>query len=312
MAIIIPKQDIKLESAGDIEKYARKLLRAADVGDRLLTPQEDVLSCAELVLNGGIDLDDFAESFFGKTTEILRTGLGKLLGFLDFREKIITISPDLSESKKPFVTFHEVSHNMLPWQVATYSYFADCNESLRPDIETKFEKEANYGSAQLLFQCDRFEKEAKDFEMSLRTGIKLKEDYGASFHSTFWNYVATSHTSCTLLILRKCKYAELYNGNMEQPHELLYPVASKKFMEEFGGLSLPDKFYSDHPFTQPINPFINGSSILEGEIALKNINAEKVVVKFETWSNSYNLFVLMWKKPRIKLRKAHIQFSTTF
>jgi hypothetical protein len=52
-------------------------------------------------------------------------------------------------------------------------------------VVMKSEQEANYWSAQLLFQCYRFEKEASEFELSLRTGIRLKQDYGASFHSTF-------------------------------------------------------------------------------------------------------------------------------
>jgi hypothetical protein len=308
---IIRLQNTELDSARDIEKYSRRLLRAADVGDRLPTPRDDILSCAELVINGSIDLDDYEESFLRKASNALISGLGKLLGFLDFREKIITINPDVSESRKPFVTFHEVSHNMLPWQIATYEYFADSNETLRPDIKTSFEKEANYGSAQLLFQCDRFEKEAREFELSLRTGIKLKQDYGASFHSTFWNYVATNSNPCVLLVMRQCQYAELYNGNMEQAYELLYPVASKKFMEEFGGMPLPDKYYSDHPFTHLVNkPLIVTSDVYEGEIALKNRNGEKVAANFEAWTNSYNLFVLIWKKPKVRLRKKRIVFNS--
>lgn len=307
---IIPKQQNKLESAKDIEENARRLLRAASVGERLPTPQDDILSCAELVISGEIDLIDYKRSFISKASNALISGLGKLLGFLDFREKVITISPDLSEARRPFVTFHEVSHNMLPWQVAAYDYFADSNETLRPDIEAKFEREANYGSAQLLFQCGRLEKEARDLELSLRTGIKLKADYGASFHSTFWNYVATNREPCLLLILKRCQYTELINGKMVCPYELLYTVASKKFIEEFGGMSLHDKFYSDHPFTNFLNdPLVPVSYVHPGEIALKNINCDKVECQFEAWSNSYNLFVLLWKKPTRRLRRKRILFQ---
>ena len=297
----------KPDSAQDIKKYARRLLRAADVGDRLPTPQDDILSCAELALSGAIDLDDYKESFFQKASSALISGLGKLLGILDVREKTIIISPDISDSRRPFITFHEVTHDMLPWQVDTYKYFEDNNETLRPDIEKRFEKEANYGSAQLLFQCDRFEKEAKGYELSLRTAIELKQDYGTSFHSIFWNYVATNNKSCALLVFRRCGYAEFYNGRMEQPYELLYPVTSKKFLKEFGGMTLPDKYYSDHPFTQLMNgPSIDIKDVYEGEIALKNRNGEKVNVNFEAWTNSYNLFVLIWKKPRITLRRRRV------
>ena len=92
--------DTEPDSKQDIKKYAQRLLRAADVGDRLPTPQDDILSCAELVLSGTIDLDDYKESFFQKAGNALISGLGKILGILDVREKIIIISPDTSDSKK--------------------------------------------------------------------------------------------------------------------------------------------------------------------------------------------------------------------
>nr|CBX28279.1 hypothetical protein N47_G36030 [uncultured Desulfobacterium sp.] len=301
----------ELDSAEDIAKYARQLLRAADVGDRLPTPQEDILNCAKLVLSGGIDIDDYKESFWGMASSSLISGLEKILGILDVREKTIIISPDVTESKKPFITFHEVSHDMLPWQVETYKYFEDNYETLRPDIARQFEKEANYGSVQLLFQCDRFEKEAREFDLSLRTGIKLKQDYGASFHSTFWNYVATHSKSCALFVMQQCKYSELYKGNMEQPYELLYPVASKKFINEFNGTCIDNKYYSDHPFTQIMNkPIVGVADIYDGEILLKNKNGERVDANFEAWTNSYNLFVLIWKKSRFYLYRKRIVFDS--
>jgi len=306
----IPLKNTEPESARDIEKYARRLLRAADVGDRLPTPKEDILKCSELVLSGGIDLDDYAESYLRKKSRALISGLGKILGILDVRDKTVIISPDVPESRKPFVTFHEVSHDMLPWQVDTYKYFADSNEALRPDIEWQYEKEANFGSAKLLFQCDRFQKEAKEYELSLRTGRKLKQDYGTSYHSTFWNYVETNSNSCFLLVMRQCNYTVMHDGSMQLPYQLLYPVASAKFIDEFGGMALPEKFYSDHPFIQPLDdPTVDSSEVYEGEVSLKNRNGEKVDTRFEAWTNTYNLFVLIWKKPKFQLRKKRVLFS---
>ncbi len=98
---------------------------------------------------------------------------------------------------------------------------------------------------------------------------------------------------------------------MEQAYELLYPVASKKFMVEFGGMPLPDKYYSDHPFTQLVNkPLVVTSDVCEGEIALKNRNGEKVDANFEAWTNSYNLFVLIWRKPKIRLPRKRVVFNS--
>lgn len=306
----IPSKTTEPDSARDIEKYARRLLRAADVGNRLPTPQEDILKCRKLVLSGGIDLDAYAESKFRKKSRALISGIGKIMGILDFRDKTVIISPDVPETRKLFVTFHEISHDMLPWQVDTYIYFADSNEALRPDIEWKYEKEANFGSVQLLFQCGRFQKEAREYELSLRTGRKLKQDYGTSYHSTFWNYVETNSKSCVLLIMRQCNYAVMHDGNMELPYRLLYPVASEKFIDEFGGMSLPDLYYSDHPFIQTLDdPNVDSSEVYDGEISLKNRNDEKIATRFEAWTNSYNLFILIWKKPKFQMRKKRVLFS---
>jgi hypothetical protein len=40
----------------DATKYAREILRKADVGDTLPTPVDDVVACADLVVSGEVDL----------------------------------------------------------------------------------------------------------------------------------------------------------------------------------------------------------------------------------------------------------------
>lgn len=310
MAIISQREDTQPDSASDIEKYTGNLLRAAGVGDKLPTPQNDIIECAELVLEGGIDLDDYGKSLFNKSKEALFSGLKKILGVLDVREKVIIISPDVSDPQKPFITYHEVTHNILPWQVDTYKYFADNNEILRQDIKNQYEKEANFGSTKLLFQGDRFRKEAMDYEFSLRTAIKFKEDYCSSFHSTFWHYVSTNSTCCALLVMRKSDLAEIRSNSMEYPYNLFYPITSKSFRNEFGGVEIPDRYYSNHPFIAPMNnPLYSSSDVYEGEVYLLNRNGERVDLKFEGWSNSYNLFVLVWKKDFSLIRKKKVVFE---
>jgi hypothetical protein len=59
------------------------------------------------------------------------------------------------------------------------------------------------------------------------------------------------------------------------------------------------------------NPLLPSSYVHSGDIQLKNINGEKVEGQFEAWSNYYNLFVLMWKKPKMKLlrKRTRIEFQ---
>lgn len=61
------------DSEAELEKIARGLLRAADVGDRLPTPQEDLIRCAELVHGGVIDLEEYRESRVGKISPGVQT-----------------------------------------------------------------------------------------------------------------------------------------------------------------------------------------------------------------------------------------------
>lgn len=303
-----PKGSIKSkpDSAGDLDKIATRLLRAADVGDQLPTPQDDIIECAKLVKGGVIDLDDFKESFLKKLGRVFFAGWSKVKGTLAVRDRTIYISSDVPESQMPFLVFHEVSHNVIPWQKDAYDLFADDYNCLQPSIEAEFDEEANHLSAQLLFQCGRLQKEARDFRFGMATGIKCAQDYGASYHSTLWHYVETNKIECTLLILKKAKYAVLINGNMELPYRLLYSVSSPAFLQEFGELEWwPKHFPDSHPFTAVVND-PDANEIEEGEFKIKNRNSETVDIRYEAWTNSYNVFVLIWKKRRLIIPRKHI------
>ena len=302
-----PKGSIKSkpDSVGDLDKIAIRLLRAADVGDQLPTPQDDIIECAKLVKGGVIDLDDFKESFLKKLGRVFFAGWRKVKGTLAVRDRTIYISADVPESQMPFLVFHEVSHNVIPWQKDAYDLFADDYNCLQPSIEAEFDEEANYVSAQLLFQCGRLQKEAMDFRFGIATGIKFAQDYGASYHSTLWHYVETNKIECTLLILKKAKYAVLINGNMELPYLLLYSVPSPTFLQEFGDLKWPKHFPDNHPFTAVVND-PDANEIEEGEFKIKNRNDEMVDISYETWTNTYNVFVLIWKKRQLIMPRKHI------
>ena len=185
----------------DLNDIARKLLLAAGVGERLPTPQNDIIKCAELIKGGEIDLNDYGEGFIRRMSRSLSSGWQKWKGILFVRERTIYIKPDVPETQIPFTIFHEVGHNVIPWQKD--SYYFDDSYSLSHEVEWEFEQEANYISAQLIFQGKRFENEARDYKLSIETGIKLAQDYGASYHSTLWQYIYTNLSICALLVLKE-------------------------------------------------------------------------------------------------------------
>lgn len=296
------------DSAKDLDDIAKRLLRAAGVGDKLPTPQDDIIGCAELIMGGEIDLEDFRESRLKKFGRAFLSGMSKIWGILDVRDRTIYINPDIHENSKPFVKFHEVAHKVIPWQVETYDLFGDNFYTLRPDIEDKFDKEANYLSAKLLFQNERFEKEARDYKFSLSTGIMLAQRYGASYHSTLWYYSETNTSKCILLILRECNYYQVCKGNSEKPYRLIYTVPSKNFLKEFGEINWVREYDSKHQFTAIVHDSQN-VEIYEGEVELENKYNETVKMNFEAWSNSYNIFILIWKKQRLIIPPKRVLFN---
>lgn len=298
---------IKPDSARDLEDIARKLLRAAGVKDQLPTPKDDIIDCAELVVGGEINLDDFKVSLFNKFGKALYSGWKKLKGILDVRERTIYINSNVPESQKPFLTFHEVAHNVIPWQTEVYKYFGDDNYTLSPVIKNKFEKEANHLSATLLFQVDRFEIEARDYELSIKSGIRLASKYGASFHSTLWHYAETNLSKCILLILKECNHNNLNSRYCDKSYRLIYTVPSKKFLKEFGVIDWKKIYGSKHDFTAIVNDSTR-PEIFEGELELENIYGEKILANFEAWYNFYNIFILIRKKPKISLLKKRVLF----
>lgn len=117
--------------------------------------------------------------------------------------------------------------------------------------------------------------------------------------------MAKNSSTCVVLVLKEYRYYEIGNGESEKPYYSQYAVPSKQFWEEFGEISWKRRFSSDHPFTAVVyDP--DSPEIYEGEVELANRNGEIVVLNFEAWSNTYNIFVLIYKKPKISFPKKKV------
>src|SRR5260370_2424038 len=147
-----PPQLVIPASARDITAEVKRLLRAAESRGRIPTPKSQVLACVRLVETGELDLSEYEESFSEKAALCFHKAMNKVRGFLDRRTEQIYIDSNLSDPRKAFVTYHEVIHSILPWQNVTYT--EDDDLTLSRDRHTIFVSEANYGAAEILFQCD--------------------------------------------------------------------------------------------------------------------------------------------------------------
>jgi len=209
----------------------------------------------------------------------------KVLGFLDRRTKRIYVDPQLHDSRKTFVTYHEVIHRIVPWQHIEYTEDDDLTLSLSCD--TLFESEANYGAAELLFQCDRFELEARDYDISTASALLLSERYEASCHSSLRRFVERNHRPCALLVLKPTTRANADGGTS---FLISHSIQSAPFTLQFG-----DPF--SHPFVNPdheIGKIVNNDG--RGEISLSDLKSFCRPCVVESFSNKYSLFVMIHPK----------------
>jgi Zn-dependent peptidase ImmA (M78 family) len=165
----------ELESAREINSRVDRLLRVADAYGRFPTPVEDIIRAAELT-----EADDYVldESLIKKAPAYLRTLLRsakqKIQGLVDRRARVVHVSPAIeNEGKKRFVRMHETVHHILP-----HLLYADDHETLLRTTNRLFEREANQGAAELLFQREHFARDAADLEISTATVSLLANRYG--------------------------------------------------------------------------------------------------------------------------------------
>lgn len=285
----MPPQLAVPSSSLAVTDEVRKLLRAAGVRGQIPTPKSQILACARLVQIGELDLALYEESVSEKAIGLFYKAMSKVRGFFDRRTKQLYVDPALYDSKKTFVTYHEVIHKITPWQHIERTEEDDL--TINEQCEILFEAEANYGAAEILFQCDTFENEAKDFELSIASALYLAQKYDSSRHSSLRRFVERNHRSCLLLILKETRRQ---NEGGEISFFISYAIPSDSFAAKFGDpidSIFTDAFINpDHELGHILN---NGRS---GEITLRDLNGFGRTCSVECCTNSYHTFLLIHPK----------------
>lgn len=293
------KNTLLEQSSEEIKKQVRHLLLAAEVKDKLPTPKEDIVACAKLAEVGEIELSRYGEGWLKKGGDLLKSALSKIKGLLDFREKIIYANPTIHHSQKTFVTYHEVTHRILPWHEVLYNPHIDTDYSIDPRIATGLEIEANLGASLIQFQIDRFAKELKALPLGLGSAMHLAKRYETSLHSTFRKYVEDSQRSCALLVLEV-----LINGTFDNQKvlQLWYLVQSHRFTLKFGMLDWEKLYYPGHPIYDTV---LSDSlePVKTGEMVLKDLSGFKRKSRIEAFYNTFNHFVLIYPVARLPSKK---------
>jgi hypothetical protein len=279
-----------LKSATDIDRAVRALLHKADIDDRLPTPVDELVHAAEL-----ITADDYvlSESKIRQAPKALRRYLRgakrKILGVLDRRERLIHVSDDIEDpNKKRFVTCHETTHHILPWQ-RDLIVLGDTSKTLSPSIDLSFDREANQGAAELLFQRDLLARIGREHPVDISTVGALATMFGASFRSTFRRWIETHpDTTAAGLVLDPTPTAR-------------HPAAFRRFeLNESSGWR---ERYGRRRFPQNVTalelPFLANLAEparldVDTELVLADRDGVQSVLRVQSNTTRHNIFVLIW------------------
>jgi IrrE N-terminal-like domain len=283
-----------LNSYSDIVRLTDRLLRTADAYGRFPTPVEDILVAA--------NLEEVSETFLSESSiatmpahlrGVLRRVSGKVHAALDRKMRVVHLNPatDLV-GQKAFKRLHETSHDLFPWQHIGEGRvgFADNEMTLSPRTTSLFEREANQGAAELLFQRDRFAQMAGDYAIGCAAVVELANLFGASRHATFRRYVESHPGTLAGVVL----------GALPCDRE---PLAFNRY-EVMCSSSWTDRF--TNPATWPTVLRSEDFSFVEqaracgafgppcGEWTHADRNQDVKMLKVEAMTNSYRNFVLVW------------------
>ncbi len=206
------------------------------------------------------------------------------------------------ESRKNFVKLHEVGHDVLPWQKATFEHIDD-DSTLDPETVEEFEAEANYFASVTLFQHDRFEKEVSKLELGIKAPMHLSQLFGASVHATLRKYVECSKNRCALLVLENVSA----NGTTPFCYKKDF-FASVKFIDTFGEIDLPEKFGYKWNFCKDY--YFRKKYHEKGEITLSTENGHADFC-YHFFSNGFNGFVFLIPYGESKSVKTKILVKTS-
>ena len=219
---------------------------------------------------------------------------------LDRKERVIYVDDGVDlDGKRRFKRLHEVTHDILPWQQDTA--YADSNLTLSWSTKAGFEQEANQGGAELLFQRRRFEEMASDYTIGFGAVFELADLFGASYHAAFRRYVETHRHQLAGVVLQRSPC---------EPGGGAYRRKEATNSESWG------QHYDaacDWPSVLRTIPygFVEKISLLVDDplpltFGYPNLNHEHETLHAELWSNSYNVFALIWAPRRERLKRRRV------
>lgn len=262
--------------------------------DSFPTKVDLIVQCADLIVDGKIDLAHHKKSFLAKLARPLENLLIDLRGFVDRKERKIYVDHSMRDSRKNFVKLHETGHIILPWQGALLNA-GDNDETLDHNyMKVEFEAEANYFASAAFFQLDRFDREVRKYGLGVRSAQALSKTFGASIHAALRRMVEFQGRRCALIVLEgktreNCRRRDVFQ--------------SDSFTADFGEIMLPEKL--DRMFLFAAD-YLNGrKQQLDRDVSLPTSSGMQPM-KYEFFFNGHNGFVFLY--PKGELPKPRINY----
>ena len=279
---------VRPESGDIVSDYARRALRAADAIGQLPTPINDLLAAAKI---GNLKIDEevkqsFSARLIGAARQEFDSMWQKIRGIADLRERITYVDENTTQPRILFAKGHELGHEVLLWHHLDPGRFDD-EKSLTFEAEEIFDMEANFFSAEVIFQGSNFTRIVRDYTVSFDSIFHLADMHGASRHATAWRYVEEQDESVALVMYWPSKF----NSEILRRGKV---VASSNFLRKFSDIDLPSQLDSGHDWmTTHASNLVHDDTI--------SLTCDKVTFQFEweAWWNGYGLLVMMRRKPKL-------------
>jgi hypothetical protein len=289
----------ELESREAIREASRRLLVRAGVKDELPTPVEKIVAAANLEF-GSDDL--FADETLQRADEIgakVKALRGKLNALLDRRERLVYVNPKIQLlGRRNFHALHEVGHHWLDWQRDLV--YADDQFTLSPRTHILQEREAHAAAADLLFQCELFDRVAAEYRIGMAEVIDLSQKFGGSRHATFRRFAEQHHAPVAAIVLQRSprSVSPLIFGREDA-------VASPAWCERLAAPSRwPKLLTADaYPFLAEVARLDMEEPPIKFITSLSDLDGKPQELNGELISNHYNLLVLLWVPQRERLRR---------
>jgi IrrE N-terminal-like domain len=289
-----------LTSGTEIARLTDNLLHRADAYDRFPTPVEDIVLSAQLAEPEHSLLSGF---ILAQAPRHLREAVAplrrKVRALLDRKAREIHLDPTINnDAQRRFKRCHEVSHDLYPWQRALG--YADDDTTLSFATHILFEREANQGAAELLFQRDRYRDVASDYAIGIATIIELAAMFGVSIHASFRRFVETHRHAVAGLALHPSP-----KTTTPLAYRRYEALQSAAWTQQFGAVSAWPALVCAEPYTFiKIAPTARAAlSPPRTTFALPDLAHIQQTANVEIFSNSYRTFVLLWLPRRERLKR---------